>query len=240
MDTIKLTNKQKTLIIAHRGASGIERENTIPAFVAAGNRSYYGVECDIHVTSDNKYIVYHDEETKRICDRNVVVDETDFATLRAIKIKATGTDEFSDAYKMPTPEEYADVMKRYDKIAVVELKGQMAEQNIREIIDIFKSRYDLGKVIFISFCFENLVCIRKILPAQNVQFLTSKLDDSIIERLAEHKFDLDVHYAQLSEKDVQKLHDKGIKINCWTCDDPQKAQKLIDWGVEYITTNILE
>ena len=240
MDTIKLADKKKTLIVAHRGASGIERENTIPAFVAAGNRSYYGVECDIHVTSDNKYVVYHDNETQRLCEKNVIVDETDFATLRALKIKATGTDEFSAGYIMPTPEEYADVMKRYDKIAVVELKNDMLEQNIREIIDIFARRYDLSKVVFISFRFNNLVTVRKILPTQNVQFLTSKLDDSIIERLVEHKMDLDVHYKELTEKYVKKLHAKGIKINCWTCDDPKAAQKLIDWGVEYITSNILE
>ena len=30
-----------TRMIAHRGLSGIERENTCAAFVAAGNRSYY-------------------------------------------------------------------------------------------------------------------------------------------------------------------------------------------------------
>ena len=208
--------------------------------MAAGNRSYYGVECDIHVTSDNKYVVYHDDNTRRICDRETVIEETDFETLRALKIKATGTDEFSDAYKMPTPEEYADLMKRYDKVAVVELKNPMAEQNIREIIDIFKSRYDLEKVIFISFCFENLVYVRKFEPMQNVQFLVSKIEDGLIDRLAEYKFDIDAYYPFLTEETVVALHSKGIKINCWTCDDKKEAKKLIGWGVDYITTNILE
>ena len=43
MDTIKI-NRGNTRMIAHRGVSGLETENSIPAFVAAGNRSYYGVE----------------------------------------------------------------------------------------------------------------------------------------------------------------------------------------------------
>ena len=38
MNTVKVKN-DKTLIIAHRGLSGLEPENSIPAFVAAGNRS---------------------------------------------------------------------------------------------------------------------------------------------------------------------------------------------------------
>ena len=65
MDTIKIeTNGVK--MIAHRGLSGIERENTCPAFVAAGNRSYYGVETDVHVTKDGKFVIIHDETTERI------------------------------------------------------------------------------------------------------------------------------------------------------------------------------
>ena len=38
MDTVKIDAKS-TKMIAHRGVSGIERENTAAAFVAAGNRS---------------------------------------------------------------------------------------------------------------------------------------------------------------------------------------------------------
>ena len=43
MDTIKI-EKKNTLMVAHRGVSGLEKENTLAAFIAAGNRSYYGVE----------------------------------------------------------------------------------------------------------------------------------------------------------------------------------------------------
>ena len=65
MDTIKLqTNGVK--MIAHRGLSGIERENTYPAFVAAGNRSYFGIETDVHVTLDGKFVIIHDETTERV------------------------------------------------------------------------------------------------------------------------------------------------------------------------------
>jgi glycerophosphoryl diester phosphodiesterase len=40
MDTVKLINKKNCKMIAHRGLSYIECENSMPAFVAAGNRSY--------------------------------------------------------------------------------------------------------------------------------------------------------------------------------------------------------
>ena len=46
MNTIKF-DKKNVKVIAHRGLSGIETENTNSAFVAAGNRSYFGIETDI-------------------------------------------------------------------------------------------------------------------------------------------------------------------------------------------------
>ena len=58
MDTVKI-NKRNTQLVAHRGLSGIETENTNAAFVAAGNRSYYGIETDVHRTADGKFIIYH-------------------------------------------------------------------------------------------------------------------------------------------------------------------------------------
>jgi len=38
-------------LIAHRGFNRYETENTCAAFVAAGNRSHFGIETDIHVTA---------------------------------------------------------------------------------------------------------------------------------------------------------------------------------------------
>ena len=55
MNTIKL-NDRKAKIIAHRGLSGLEKENTCPAFVAAANRSYFGIETDVHMTKDGKFV----------------------------------------------------------------------------------------------------------------------------------------------------------------------------------------
>ena len=48
METIKVPFKNVKMV-AHRGLSGLEKENSLAAFIAAGNRSYFGIECDIQV-----------------------------------------------------------------------------------------------------------------------------------------------------------------------------------------------
>ena len=65
MNTTKF-KKGNVRVIAHRGLSGIERENTNAAFVAAGNRSYYGIETDIHRTADGRFVVCHDNDLFRV------------------------------------------------------------------------------------------------------------------------------------------------------------------------------
>lgn len=240
VDTVKIQDKKQTKMIAHRGASRLERENTLPAFIAAGNRTYFGAECDIHVTTDGKYLVYHDNETERLCDKNLILEENDSETLRALRLKEIDSEEFSETLKIPTFEEYLAVLSRYGKTAVVELKNRMKEENIREVIDICKKRYTLDRVIFISFDFDNLLTVRKILPEQPVQFLTGELTEGLIDTLAEHKIDADIGWWTLSEEVLAQFHAKGVKVNCWTCDDPKVAENLIAWGVDYITSNVLE
>lgn len=51
MNTISIQHGGAQMI-AHRGVCGIECENTAAAFVAAGNRSYFGIETDVHRTAD--------------------------------------------------------------------------------------------------------------------------------------------------------------------------------------------
>ena len=51
---------------------------------------------------------------------------------------------------------------------------------------------------------------------------------------------MDVHYLAMSEDLMKRLHERGIKVNCWTVDDPEIAERLVSWGIDYITSNILE
>ena len=106
MNTIKF-EKGNVQIVAHRGLSGLEKENTNSAFVAAGNReSYFGIETDTHRTLDGKYIIFHDDNTKRMAQDSMVMEETNFDTLRHLRLfNKDGTRNRGDLI-MPTLEEY--------------------------------------------------------------------------------------------------------------------------------------
>ena len=239
MNTEKI-QRTRTLMIAHRGVSGLERENTSLAFVAAGNRSYFGIETDIHCTSDGNFIIIHDDTTTRVTGIEKTVEETDFATLRSMKILDLDGGDTREDLRMPTLEEYVGICKKYEKVAVLELKNHMERADVHRIMDIINGLEYLGNTVFISFDFENLVYVREKAPSQTVQFLFKDVDDKIIANVKEHKFDVDVYYKSLTEEIISSLHADGIKINCWTVNEKQVAERLAGWGVDFITTNILE
>ncbi len=239
MDTIKVQSG-KTLMIAHRGLSGIELENTNAAFIAAGNRSHYGIETDVHKTADGKFVVFHDDTTGRLSETDVCIEETPFEYLETIKLRAADDTESEREHRIPTLKEYVKTCKRYDKIAVLELKNEFSKQEIAEICDEIDGCGYFDKMVFISFCFENLVRLRELRPETTVQFLTDKYDTTLIQTLQDYSFDLDILYTELNAKNIRALHNAGIKINCWTCNDKNAADYLIKNGVDYITSNILE
>lgn len=241
MDTVKIKDKKNTRMIAHRGLSGVERENSLAAFIAAGNRDYYGIECDVHVTKDGKYVVYHDDTTGRLCAENLLLEDSLYEEVDKLRLLASGQEKIYDrTFVLPTLKEYLGVCARYNKVAVIELKNAMEEKNIAEIIGICREEYDLDRIVFISFDYGNLVAVRKMLPEQKLQYLTDFYTDGLIEKLKKYEFDLDINYRSLTESRVRELHDNGVAVNCWTCDNLDRAEELVAWGVDFITSNILQ
>ena len=154
MDTVKI-EKRNTKMIAHRGLSGIERENTYPAFVAAGNRSYYGVETDVHVTADGQFVIIHDETTRRVSgDRyNINVEESNYSEVENITLPDLDGTTIRKDIKIPLLEEYVHICKKYDKKCVLEIKNHFPKETLEKMVNEIKEMDYVENVIFISFDF---------------------------------------------------------------------------------------
>lgn len=239
METIKLSNK-KPLMIAHRGLSSFEKENTMAAFIAGGNHTYYGMECDIHVTKDNVIVVCHDSNLERVSGVNLIIEESTYEEIQQVNLYDVKKENNWPYLKVPTFEEYLDCCIRYNKVAVIEFKFLFKEEDVYRVIEIVKSRNYLDKCVFISFVYENLTFVRKYDSNINVQFLLAEYKDELIERCIKESVDIDIHYSLLNQERIDYLHQNNLKINVWTVDDPEIGEKLSEMKVDFITTNRLE
>ena len=239
MNTVKFHNKN-TLVVAHRGLSGLERENTASAFVAAGNRNYYGIETDIYRTSDGHFVINHDGNTNRVGGVNVAMEQAPWELLREVVLyDMDGTKDRYDL-RLPSLENYITICKRYEKICVLELKSQFTLEETQKIIELIEKYDYLSNVVFISFHYTDLEHVKALRPNQPCQFLTGDNSDALIAKLKEAGMDIDIHHPALTEERVKAMHAAGLKVNCWTVDDPVRGEELASWGVDFITSNILE
>ena len=239
MNTIKIEHKN-TLMVAHRGVSGLELENTNSAFIAAGNRSYFGIETDVRRTSDGKYILLHDNDTERVGIDKLFPEQTTFETLRALNLRDKNGKRGRADLHLCSLEEYIETCKKYEKKCILELKGGYTAEWLAEMIGIIRNIGWLENVIFISFSLDNLIKVRALLPEQKIQYLTGEFNENIFNALKQYKLDLDIWMNGLHEEDVKTLHEAGIEVNVWTVDKKEDGDRLVEWGVDYITSNILE
>lgn len=240
-NTLRL-NQDKVLMVAHRGLSGIELENTASAFVAAGNRSYYGIETDVHRTGDGQFVVIHDDTTKRVGIDNLVVEETSYETLRALRLADKDGVRGRNDLRIPSLLEYTQICKKYGKVSVLELKNHFEPADVDKIIEIIKGEGWLENTIFISFDLDNLIYLRSVLPEQPAQYLIGTFTDELLDILIKYNLDLDIYYktVTLTPERIKAVHDAGHKVNVWTVDVIEDAERMIEYGVDFITSNIIE
>ncbi len=237
MKIISGNKKSKTKIVAHRGLSGVEFENTISSFVAAGNTDCYGIETDVHKTLDGKFVAIHDSDTSRVSDVTAEIETSLYSDLKEISLGHISDKTVRTDRKIPDLSEYIDICKTYKKTAVLELKNHFEPEDIKNVIKTIENAKYLSQTVFISFDFDNLKAVRSFLPDQAVQFLCSNADGELIKKLKLHKMDVDIKQKALDKKLIKEFHDNGIKVNCWVVNDEKRAKKLIKYGIDYITTD---
>jgi len=152
-----------TKIIGHRGARGIELENSIASIRAALALDVDGVEFDVHRTSDGEIVVVHDGTTRRVADRNVRVNETTFKELQSLQLK--------NGQRIPT---FEDVLKLAgDKPIYIDIKDDGCAEKLLQIL----KKYPKANVGFVSARAQELEKIRKLDPKvpTSIYFLKAKM-----------------------------------------------------------------
>lgn len=100
---------------AHRGLHSVDKripENSLPAFAEAADNGY-GVELDVHITRDGELVVFHDDNTKRLCCVDGAIEEMTWAELSGLRLLDT-------EYGIPLLSEVLEVMGRHP--VIIELK----------------------------------------------------------------------------------------------------------------------
>lgn len=239
-ETITLRDGEPLRLVAHRGFSGIEPENTLEALQAAGEAGFYACEFDIHATADGRWVLMHDSDIARTSNGEGLVGDMTYEQLSQFSIDSgNGIDKYTQgSVVIPTLEQALDVLAQYDTIPEIEVKTA-TDAALDTLVDILTARGILQEVIVIDFSLEHLQYLRSINTELTLLHLTGTLNDKEIENCVASGMD-GIAFEGNANKNlsyIAKALDENLILSSWTIDNPQRAQLLYDCGIPYITTN---
>lgn len=227
-------------LIAHRGFSKYELENTKEAFLAAANRPYFGIETDISIIKNQAMILFHDDNLKRLTNIDKSLKDLTIEEAADIELNARKT-YHTYSYKIAYPKEYIRICKHYGKTPIIELKWSFTKELVDEVMKLLIQEDMYDKSIIICFTYELVLYIKESYPDMRIQYLLGMLyTEKAIEDCLSKNISIDLRYDLVTKELVDRFHEKGLEVNAWTVDDEETRNRLELWGVDYITTNILE
>lgn len=223
---------RRPLVIAHRGASGVLPENTLPAFALAIEQRADMIETDLHRTRDGAIVITHDEDLAGLGGRGEIAD----ATLAALRSLDAGGGE-----RVPTLDELLDGFG--SRIAFnLELKRGSAgryEGLEAAALAAVDTRGLQARTLFSSFYDPVLARLRELAPAARVGLLLSRRypHDAVARAHALGAEALHPEAALVDEAFVEAAHAGGLAVYAFTVDAPAEMQRLLAIGVDGLFTN---
>jgi glycerophosphoryl diester phosphodiesterase len=220
----------RPLLVAHRGAPRIARENTLASIAAAARTGADWIELDVRLTADGEPVIKHDRTLHRLWGHPVAVDAVTLEHLRSLTESTngrsvTGIPVLSDAI------EYA--VRRGGRV-LLDIGGA---DEARACIRSETVRGRIGSVGFTGDP-DALRLVREAFPAAEIfmsweddVFPDAELLDAVrpqfLNQLADH----------CSARFVAEARERNLRVSAYVVDDVDTADALVRAGVEAIITN---
>ncbi|MFD1716675.1 glycerophosphodiester phosphodiesterase [Georgenia deserti] len=228
------------LIIAHRGASELAPENTVPAFVGAARAGADMLEIDVQMTSDGAAVVIHDDTVDRTTDGAGRVADLASDELRHLDAGAW----FDPAYAGTPLPRLADVLAlltRYrDLELLLEVKGTWPADPLRAMLGALTEAGLGERVLVQSFTPQTVATAREVAPHLRRGLLIGREEPGLLDLCAE----LDVVTCNprgdvlLEQPDLlPTLHGHGLRSMVWTLNEPNHWAAALAAGADGIITD---
>lgn len=226
-------------IIGHRGASAYEPENTMLAFRKAIAMGADWIECDVHLTQDDQWVVIHDKKVDRTTNGKGRVRNLKLEELK--KLKTTKGEQ------IPSLAEVLDWIQFRPKLVIaieVKIYPKSKPELIQNLINLISERNLSNRTIIISFNPGFLKHLRK---------LSSEIYTGILiprsfhyrsrKSLIQNALRLNVNslwpsYHLLNLTFVKEAHQENLAVFTWTINHSKEMFRAIEMGVDGIETDM--
>jgi glycerophosphoryl diester phosphodiesterase len=231
------TNKNRPLILAHRGLVTAFQENTMASIQAAFENPYCdGAEFDVLLTKDNQVVLFHDENMKRLTGIDKFIQEMTWVELKKIPILADlQVDGGIRHYAKPQPivllKDILEAMRGQDFFMDIELRASKlswAKRHVgREVAKIVRDMRMEDQCVVTSFNY----CMLWAAENEHSALLTAAAyDDNMpfskkwLNRIMESNFfgkwlqssAVISEYTLLDDDSIEKFTKRNMKMGSFT------------------------
>lgn len=225
----------KNRVIAHRGfwvAEG-SAQNSLTSLRLAMDNGFYGSECDIQLTADSCFIVFHDSRLHGEYLENLTFEQILADTTLVNGERISTVDEYFEAF----------ASHGGDTKLIIEVKPQVTEDmmslSIARTAEAIKKFNIQDRVEIISFSYRACKELAAIFPEIPVSFLDETHNVSFEQMKADGIDGIDYEYHCILDNPdlIEEAHAIGFIVDVWTANDPDEVLTMVEAGLDYVTTN---
>ena len=220
-------------VVAHRGYWKTEgsAQNSIASILNAGRIAAYGSEFDVNLTCDGALVVNHD-----FTYHGLKIYENTLADLRCDTLR------LSNGEIIPTLDEYLEASKQYPEMKLVfELKSEGDPQYeavaLPACVEAITRLGVADRVEFISFSLSACKEFARLMPKNVVEYLGGEIAPAELQKMGITGIDYEYNVFYEHPEWIGEAHKLGMVVNTWTVNKEEDMRKLLELGVDQITTN---
>ena len=220
-------------VVAHRGYWKTEgsAQNSIASILNAGRIGAYGSEFDVNLTCDGALVVNHD-----FTYHGLKIYENTLADLRCDTLR------LSNGEIIPTLDEYLEASKQYPEMKLVfELKSEGDPQYeavaLPACVEAITRLGVADRVEFISFSLSACKEFARLMPKNIVEYLGGEIAPAELHKMGITGIDYEYNVLYEHPEWIGEAHKLGMVVNTWTVNQEEDMRKLLELGVDQITTN---
>ncbi len=228
-------NKNKPLIIGHRGAFDEAPENTLKGFKKAIELEADYIEFDVHKSKDGALVVIHDNDILRRMGYNTTIDQMTLSELKKL--------DFGEDQTVPELWEVLKLAKGKVNL-LCEIK---AKEISHEVISLLRDEDMLNSTIFQSFHIDVLLEVKELEPESDLALILPITEEylpewdkrkELIETVIKLNFPIiETRFKNVDEVFVNYSHKHNLKVFVYTFNTKKTIDRYVTMGVDGIIVN---
>lgn len=230
---------ESAFIAAHRGGADSAPENTLAAVEAALARGFDYVEVDLALTADGHAVLMHDATVDRTTDGSGPLADLTLEQVRALDAGSWYGPQWQDT-RVPTAEEFFGVLSARGGRAILDIKGEWAEEAVAALMDQVRAADLEHRVVVASFDARTIAAVGLHAPGVTRLMTLRRLPDDVV--LAAQQFGargVIVSRSALAQRPavVDELHAAGLRVIVYTLNSDRHWDLATGLGVDGIVTD---